>query len=109
MSCPSEDQAVVVRLRGQIGSDNADVLTMAVLAAGRGALAVVVDLGDVTFIDSSGIRAVLICEAKLAGAGTEFRLRHPSARVREVLEMTNVGYMVESDGGCNGVRPTGTP
>jgi anti-anti-sigma factor len=92
--CSSEilDDAVVVTPFGEVDRDTAPelrhVLEKAVLQAGTGP--VEVDLRHVTFMDSSGIGA-LVAGHRLAGTiGATLRARNPAPSVRRVLDVTNV-------------------
>jgi anti-sigma B factor antagonist len=51
---------------------------------------VVLDLGEVTFIDSSGLRALLIGRDAVSNAGGEFELVNPSTVVRRLLQITGL-------------------
>jgi anti-anti-sigma factor len=51
---------------------------------------VVADLSAVTFLDSSGIGALIGCLRAADAHGKGFRIANPQGRVREVLELTNV-------------------
>jgi anti-anti-sigma factor len=83
---------------GEIDRDTAPELrrrlTEAVGLAGAGL--VDVDLAGVTFMDSSGIGA-LIAAHRLAGAtGATLRIRDPGPPVRTVLELTNVWELLRA-------------
>lgn len=54
---------------------------------GRGARHVVVDLTGVTFMDSTGIRLLLVGEANAAGAGARFSVIAGSPASRRPLEI----------------------
>jgi anti-sigma B factor antagonist len=51
---------------------------------------VVADLSAVTFLDSSGIGALIGCRRAAEGRGKGFRVTNPRGRIRDVLELTNV-------------------
>jgi anti-sigma B factor antagonist len=51
---------------------------------------VLVDLSAVTFLDSSGIGALIGCLREASGRGKTFRVANANGRVREVLDLTNV-------------------
>ena len=54
----------------------------------------VVDLAAVTFIDSSGLRALVQAHQARAEAGSTLRLRSPSAAVQRLLEISGLaGYL----------------
>ncbi|MGQ0615950.1 MAG: STAS domain-containing protein [Acidimicrobiia bacterium] len=82
------DQAVV-RLDGELDLDGVGALTevLASLAAQR-VTTVSVDAGLVTFIDSSGLRALLQGRERLVNAGIAFQVSPASAAVTRVLDMT---------------------
>jgi anti-sigma B factor antagonist len=50
--------------------------------------AVVADMSDVTFMDSSALRELLRANAALGGAGIRFVLANPPLQVERVLELT---------------------
>jgi anti-anti-sigma factor len=51
---------------------------------------VVVDCGDVTFIDSCGLRALLVARVTLTAEGRRFRIEDPSIATRRVVEMAGL-------------------
>lgn len=60
---------------------------------------VVIDLDEVTFIDSSGLRSLLGASKRAAERGTEIILRSPSAAVRRLLEITGTEGQFRIDDG----------
>jgi anti-sigma B factor antagonist len=60
---------------------------------------VVIDLNDVTFIDSSGLRSLLGASKRAAERGSEIVLRSPSASVRRLLEITGTEGQFRIDEG----------
>ncbi len=52
--------------------------------------AVVVDLGDVAFIDSTGISALLVMRRRLQGQGRGLRVANVSAEAARVFELTGL-------------------
>jgi anti-sigma B factor antagonist len=86
------DAGVRLALTGEIDLANAKTLREAIhqAAGNRAVRAVIVDLDDVTFIDSTGI-ATLIDGRKLADVcATSFRVANPRDLVLRVLEITGV-------------------
>jgi anti-anti-sigma factor len=78
-----------VTLRGELDLDRAGaVATQLTDLAGQGASSVIVDVSDLNFIDSSGLRALLSAREQLAGAGATLQLTDLSPAVERVLEMT---------------------
>jgi anti-anti-sigma factor len=97
----TRDGTVVVTPFGEIDRDTApqlrDVLARAVAAAGGGT--VDVTLGHVTFMDSSGIGALLAGHQLAGTTGTAFVVRDATPAVRTILEITNVWTMLTAGGG----------
>jgi anti-sigma B factor antagonist len=55
-----------------------------------GARRIVLDLSETAFLDSSGLRAILTSQRKVAEATGELRLRRPSEPVTRLLEITGL-------------------
>jgi anti-sigma B factor antagonist len=55
----------------------------------------VVDLRGLTFIDSSGLRAVIMADQRVRANGARLVVVKGTDRVNEVLEMTGVAQRVE--------------
>lgn len=86
------DGSLRIVLRGEIDFNNA----ASVIEVIRGAVArqrpehVVVDLGEVTFLDSSGL-AVLVNAMKAAEAvGAAYRVEQPNLKVTDQLRITGL-------------------
>jgi anti-anti-sigma factor len=81
-----------VRLTGEIDMATAPALTEALLAAMAGGKTITIDMADVTFMDSSGLQAILTAAAE---ATTEDPLvvKDPSAAVLRVMELVGVEQM----------------
>ena len=52
---------------------------------------VVVDLAQVDFIDSAGLRVLLVGQSRLSGDGVTMTVRNPQRQVRRVFELAGVG------------------
>ena len=101
-----------IRVVHDAGSPNISTLSLAgeidlaaheeVIAAGKHTLTqcmkLRVDLSGVTFLDSTGLSAllVLMAEAEVAEARIEFD--HPSPRIERLFEMAGVGDVVTKPG-----------
>jgi anti-anti-sigma factor len=87
---------VVVNLSGEIDLSNADDLPPALsqVATTPDVSAVHVDLAAVSFIDSSGLRALLISEAHLAKVGSEFKVCNPTEHTRRLFELTGLTHLI---------------
>ena len=92
------DGAVLVTPFGDVDRDTAPQLREALSSAvGEGGTGRVdVDLRHVTFMDSSGIGALLAGHRLAVGAGTTLRVRNPTPAVRTVLDVTNVWQLLGS-------------
>jgi anti-anti-sigma factor len=55
---------------------------------------VVLDLAEVTFIDSTGLSALMDACCESDRNGWEFSVRHPSAAVRRVVELAGLEQML---------------
>ncbi|HWL45093.1 MAG TPA: STAS domain-containing protein [Ilumatobacter sp.] len=86
---------LVVALHGEIDAANADLLPAVVAGAVNGDDSVRVDITNVTFLDSSLLRALLICETRLLIDGVELKVRNPSPQARRIFELTNLASLLE--------------
>jgi anti-anti-sigma factor len=74
---------------GDVDFSSRDSLAHALVSAIESSRTVVVDLGLVTYIDSTGIRALLAAREAIAGSGT-VTIKRPTKRVRTLLEVAGV-------------------
>ena len=82
---------LVVTVSGDVDMHTAPRLRAVVqeaVALDAGAARVIVDLGDVPFLDSSGMGALLASKRIAEGSGATFHLRRPSDRLRSLLRVT---------------------
>jgi anti-sigma B factor antagonist len=85
------DTGALIVLRGEIDGLNAtEVRDRIVGARRRASSTVVVDMADVTFMDSQGLRALLEARQLLAEDGAPLRLVRPARCVLLVLSLTGV-------------------
>lgn len=85
------DDGVVIVLAGEIDAATSGILTDAAhAAAAGGAIQLVLDLSNVSFMDSSGI-AALIRTRSIAST----TLRRPSIAVQRLLEVTGLATTFE--------------
>jgi anti-anti-sigma factor len=52
-----------------------------------------VDLGEVSFVDSAGLRCLLMARQRLAETGTELVVRRSSGAVRRLLRLAGVSHL----------------
>ena len=86
-----------VRLRGELDAAVANELTAAFdeACAGEPSL-LLVDLAELSYCDSSGIRVLLLAAALCASKGVEMRIVGAQWNVRRVFELTNTGRLLDS-------------
>jgi anti-sigma B factor antagonist len=95
-SLDHDARSVTIALRGEV-----DVLTVdQVRVALTEALAaqphdIVVDLADLTFIDSTGLGALIFGFQRARDAGVRFRLARPSRPVRQILVLSGLLEVVD--------------
>jgi stage II sporulation protein AA (anti-sigma F factor antagonist) len=86
-----EGDAAIVRIEGEVEFATAPRLRATLLdLAQEGASPVVVDLAEVSFLDSAGISLLIQAKKRLASAGSDLVLRSPQPHVRRVLEISGV-------------------
>ncbi len=73
------DETLVARMRESIFS-----------AAAERPESIVVDLADVSFVDTVGLRTLIAGRRRCSASGTTFALRSPSRAVRRLLSMTHL-------------------
>jgi anti-sigma B factor antagonist len=80
--------AVVIVARGELDLVGAPRLLQALPA--EGSSPIVLDLGEVGFMDSSGLRSLLEARQACADAGRDFAIARPSEAVCRVLELVDL-------------------
>src|SRR4051794_21974353 len=91
----SEDRIVVV-LAGAIDRAATDVLLDELRHVGDGARRpVVLDLSSVTYLDSAGLRTLLVAQRETAAAGGSLTIHDASPTVRRLLDLTGTGSVFE--------------
>jgi anti-anti-sigma factor len=81
---------VRVRLTGEIDMSSVGTLAHALAALQRTAPSLVVDLADVTFLDSTGIAVLVIAHRRAVCAGKTLTVVNAQGGVRRVLDITGV-------------------
>ena len=85
------DRDVVVRLAGELDLYNATEVSGALVQAGSDSPSrLVVDLAEVTFVDSTTL-GTLVEAQKGIGEGTRFLLAAPNPDVRRALDVSGLG------------------
>jgi anti-anti-sigma factor len=90
----TEVAPAVVRAVGELDASSSDDLLRAIDAAVATGHGLVLELADVTFIDSSGLRVVTIGVRQARDAGYRFTIASASDAVRRIFDMTGVGHLI---------------
>jgi len=85
-----EADQVRVALTGECDLAVREELTSALLAAVRRAPVVVVDVGGLDFLDSSGVHGLIVAHHAALGSGKKLFVVNPRGSVATVLELTGV-------------------
>lgn len=94
-SVSSEAGGIVVALEGEMDLANADALSRALTAVLEARPSkVTVDLAKLSFLDSSGVRCLVIALQAASAVGSEFVVRRPSGAVLRVLAITGTDALL---------------
>jgi len=94
---------VTIKCHGKLTSDVTAVLYSAVCRNLKGAKLMVLDLGDLTYMDSSGLGTLVRIYVSSKSAGCTLELMHLRKRVRELLSLTNMLSVFTVIGESNGM------
>jgi anti-anti-sigma factor len=84
-----EGEAAKVRLSGELDLDGASSVGDAITEITTGPVrSVIIDAGGLSFLDSSGLRALLTARERVLARGASFQLTETSGAVDRVLDMT---------------------
>ncbi len=96
VQCETTAGVVVFRLRGELDMATAvDLRSRLAEELGKGPGAVAVDLTELSFVDSSGIGALLVASRRAQEAGCSFVLHSPGRAVRRALQLTGVDALLK--------------
>lgn len=89
---PAVDGSLLLAVTGEIDLATVDRLrdTAFTALAERRPAVLVLDLAEVSFLDLSGVSALLAIRARASATGTRVVLCHPQPIVRRVLELTDL-------------------
>jgi len=94
------EEARLVRVAGELDASTAEDLRAHVGAARDERTTLLLDLADVKFIDSSGLRVLLDASRAAANTGWSFFIVRPSSMVQRLITLTGSASelaLVESD------------
>jgi anti-anti-sigma factor len=86
-----EEDRVVLSVRGELDLASAPVLEREIEAVERDSPALVLDLEDLEFIDSTGLRVILAAHEHSHKQGQEFAVTRGSRQIQRLLDITRVG------------------
>lgn len=90
------DGSATIEVSGEIDIATSATITDQVTAAVRAApSAVRILMGDVTFIDSTGLGALVASRKACAAQGIPFAVADPSPRVLRVLQLTGLDLAID--------------
>lgn len=88
------DGVAVLTLSGEIDSFNSNCLRESVAAVCELGVPILLDMSLVTFIDSSGVSALIALCGVANGLSSSVRIARPSAQVRRVVSLTGLDDML---------------
>jgi anti-anti-sigma factor len=90
---------ITLTLSGELDRSNLGALEEAFSSAERRARRIVLDLGELTFIDGGGLRALHQAGERAKANGHELVLENPTPWVRQLLELCELDRELQIDGG----------
>jgi anti-anti-sigma factor len=97
ISAISGDGSAVVRLAGELDLSTASRAERALVEElTPGARTLVVDLRSLEFCDAAGLRVFVRTRRRAQEVGAKVRLVHPNRLVRRVLEIAELGRLIDS-------------
>ncbi|MAG55458.1 MAG: anti-anti-sigma factor [Planctomycetes bacterium] len=96
MTAESIDGIVVVTLaEGTLDAETVKAFRQEVQDQIQPGVRMMLDLGNVTFVDSAGLGAILSCLRRLNAAGGDLKLGNISAPVRSMFEMVRMHRVID--------------
>jgi anti-anti-sigma factor len=101
-----EFESIVVSIVGELDmARESELLNLVMTLDPPPATTVVVDLREVTFVDSKGLESIIKAKAYLAGRGCYMLLREPQRQVLRLLELLSLDQYLTVIDGSNGEGP----
>lgn len=99
--------ALTIAVTGELdGASCAELLErFEALAGAPGTREIVLDLGGVSFIDSAGMRAIVLVERGSTERGLALTISPPPTEITELLEMTGITERIAVSPGTEGASP----
>ncbi len=89
--------STIITLAGDLDPATAPLLEEAIETAMEDASVerIVLDLSQLSFVDSSGLRVFVTAREALGGRGGELILRSPTDNTRRLLDITGLGEVIQ--------------
>ncbi len=104
-----EDSSVVVRVSGELDVATAPLLAAVLAGAEAGGPGAVVDLSDVTFIDTRSVGVIAAAHERLGSCSVGLTIRAPSPVARRLLELVGLTRLIEDEGASGPSPRSGLP
>src|SRR5215207_8223842 len=95
-------ETAVLALRGDVDIASRDTVVDTVVALLRGGQRVVADLSEVSFVDSSGLSALIWARKEADRLGCDFRVTGARDEVKRLLEITGLTTWLEGEDRLDG-------
>ncbi len=90
------EEVQVLRPQGRLDSETSPELKRQALETiGRGGRRLLLDLRDLAYISSAGLRAVLVAAAEMTAAGGKLAISSPNPQVAEVFDISGFVSVVD--------------
>ncbi|HTX31279.1 MAG TPA: STAS domain-containing protein [Solirubrobacteraceae bacterium] len=92
------EDGILVALAGDVDLGTATVVDDELCRAGESESLIVLDLGEVSFMDSTGLRTVIAADQRLRASGGSLRIVNVPAQVSRLFELVGVSERLAIDG-----------
>lgn len=90
-----EPGTLILHLRGELDAASRELIEAAAMAAIPSAYAVILDLRDLTFCDSSGVSMFVALAGKARAAGTTLTICNPRTAIARLFSITGIDTLLE--------------
>jgi anti-sigma B factor antagonist len=91
-----ENSVIVLEIKGEVDASSAQEMGQSLKGhLAQEHLRIVIDLAEVTFISSPGIRELFFAHREAEQLGGELRIAAPTDRVRRILEISGVSMLMK--------------
>lgn len=98
------DEGIVFALTGEVDLATAPIVEAELRRAEHSEDLVVLDLGEVSFMDSTGIRMVIAADQRLRERRARLRIVHVPRQVRRLFKLVGIEGRLEIDDGLQGEK-----